>query len=314
MVLVPISGTRHSTRIVPFVRAILSLGVAAALAGLAACGAGADADTNDGRAHVVVTTTVLGDIVRHVVGAEADVEVIMPVGADAHEFSPSTRQAEAMTDAELLVVNGAGLEQPMAGLIGRARRVFTFADHVRLRTVGGVVDPHLWADPNEVSAAVGALGAAVGALPGVDAATVRRQASDYAAALGALDAEVVRTLAPIAAARRKLVTTHDAFGYFAARYDLHLIGAAIPSLTTSAASSAAGIERLADAVRREHVPAVFAETSQPTKLIDALADEVGGDIAVVELYTESLGAPGSSADTYVGMLRTDARRIAEALA
>ena len=296
-------------------RPVLSLAVAGSLLTLAGCGGtGARAGTDDGRARIVVTTSVLGDIVGNVVGDQADVQVVMPVGADPHEFSPSARQAEAMTDADLLVVNGAGLEQSMAGVVGRARHVFTFADHVRLRTVGDTVDPHLWNDPHEMAAAVEALGVEAATLPGVDAATVRRQAGDYAAELDALDAEIARALAPIPAGRRKLVTNHDAFGYFAARYGLQVIGAVIPSLTTSAASSAADLERLAALVRREHVPAIFAETTQPTKLADALADEVGGDVRVVELYTESLGEPGGGADSYVGMMGTDAQRIAGALA
>jgi zinc/manganese transport system substrate-binding protein len=288
-----------------------------ALLVLAGCGgSGADAGSDGGRPRVVVTTSVLGDVVRNVLGDQADVEVVIPVGADPHEFSPSVRRAEAMTDADLLVVNGAGLEQSMAGLVGRAKRVFTFADHVRLRTLDGddMIDPHLWNDPHEMAAAVEALGAEAATMPGVDAATVRRRAGDYAVELDAVDAEIARTLAPIPAGHRKLVTNHDAFGYFAARYGMQLVGAVIPSLTTSAASSAADIERLAALVRSEHVPAVFAETTGSTRLADALADEVGGGVRVVELYTESLGEPGSGADTYVAMMRTDAQRIAGALA
>jgi zinc/manganese transport system substrate-binding protein len=292
-------------------------GVVLAMTGCGGGGAGADSGSgasSGGRPHVVVTTSVLGDIVRNVVGDQADVEVVMPTGTDPHEFAPSARQAEAMQGADLLVVNGAGLEQSMHGVIDQAGRVFTFADHVQLRTVeGGAVDPHLWTDPHGIAGAVDALGAAVAGLPGVDAATVRRQAAAYKTTLDALDTEISSTLAPIPAAQRTLVTNHDSFGYFAARYDLTVVGTVIPSLTTSAASSAADLERLADVVRRQHVPAVFAETTEPTKLADALAAEVGGRVKVVELYTESLGAPGSGADTYVGMMRTNAQRIAGAL-
>ncbi len=150
-------------------------------------------------------------------------------------------------------------------------------------------------------------------LPGVDRTVVERQVAAYVEQLAALDTEISSTLAPIPAARRTLVTNHDSFGYFADRYDLRVIGAVIPSLTTSASASAADLEALADVVREQAVPAIFAETTQPTKLADALAAEVGSDVAVVELYTESLGEPGSGADTYVGMLRTDAQRIVEAL-
>jgi zinc/manganese transport system substrate-binding protein len=92
-----------------------------------------------------------------------------------------------------------------------------------------------------------------------------------------------------------------------------VVGTVIPSLTTGASTSAAALEDLAGVVREAGVPAIFGETTQPTQLADALAAEVGSDVAVVELYTESLGEPGSGADTYVGMLRTDAQRISQAL-
>jgi zinc/manganese transport system substrate-binding protein len=281
--------------------------------GAAACGGGARAGAGDARPTVVVTTSILGEMVRNVVGDQAAVEVIEPIGADPHEFSPSTRQAEAMVGADLLVVNGAGLEQSMRGVIQDADAVFTVADHVHLRTVAGGVDPHVWTDPREMATAMRALGSRVADLRGVDRTTVERQAEAYAARLDALDAEIATTLAPIPPARRKLVTNHDAFGYFGARYGLQVIGAVIPSLTTSASTSASDLEALAALTRKERVPAIFAETTQPAKLARALADEVGGDVKVVELYTESLGKPGSAADTYVGMLRTDAHRIAEAL-
>jgi zinc/manganese transport system substrate-binding protein len=297
-------------------RSVLNLATrlvgAAALLGAAACGGG-QAGAGDGSPTVVVTTSILGDMVRNVVGEQAAVEVIEPIGADPHEFSPSARQAEAMAGADLLVVNGAGLEQSMRGVIDEAHAVFTVADHVHLRTVDGGDDPHVWTDPHEMAAAMRALGARAATLPGVDPAAIERQADTYASSLDALDAEITTTLAPIPATRRKLVTNHDAFGYFAARYHLEVIGAVIPSLTTSASASASDLETLAALTKRAQVPAIFAETTQPAKLARALADEVGGDVQVVELHTESLGKPGSGADTYVGMLRTDAHRIADAL-
>ncbi len=293
-------------------RSVLNLVLAGSLIAAAACGGG-DAGADGDRATVVVTTSVLGDMVRNVVGEQADVEVVEPIGADPHEFSPSTRQAEAMAAADLLVLNGAGLEQSMQGIIDHAHAVFTVAEHVNLRSVGGGIDPHVWTDPHEMAAAMRALGTRAAELPDVDAAAIRRQSAAYADRLDALDAEITTTLATIPADRRKLVTNHDAFGYFAARYHLRVIGAVIPSLTTSASASASDLDALAALARKEQVAAIFAETTQPAKLAQALADEVGGPVQVVELYTESPGKPGSGADTYIGMLRTDARRIAEAL-
>src|SRR5690606_12055858 len=117
------------------------------------------------------------------------------------------------------------------------------------------------------------------------------------------------TLAVVPPERRKLVTNHDVLAYFADRYGFEVIGAVIPTTTTQSAASAAQIDRLAAIVAAEGVPAVFTDTSSPDDLAATLADEVG-DVAVVELYSESLGEPGSGADTYAGMVRTNAARIA----
>ena len=306
-----------------------------ALLGVAAAGCGRDAgaDAAAERPHVVVTTSVLGDVTRQLVGDAADVDVVMPIGADPHEFSPSARQAEAMQDADLLVVNGAGFEQGMAGIIDGAAAdgtpTFTVADHVALRHVGGGEhadehagdddhdhtgdDPHVWTDPTNIAAAITPLAVALQGLDGVDAAAIEQRATQYGRELQDLDAEVAAILAPIPAARRILVTNHEAMGYFADRYGFEVVGTVIPSMTTMASASAASVEALAEVIEERRVPAIFGETTQPTQLADALADEVGGDVEVVALYTESLGEPGSGADSYVGMLRTDAELIARAL-
>lgn len=299
----------------------------------AGCGGDDDAGASSDGPRIVVTTSILGDMVRNVVGDQADVDVIMPIGADPHEFAASARQAEAMQDADLLVVNGAGFEQGLDGIIDGARDdgtpVFTFADHVTLRTLDGGEhehededaghdhegsdDPHIWTDPTMMADAVGALAENVAELEGVDAATIEQSATSYGAQLTDLDTEITAVLAPIPDDRRVLVTNHEALGYFAARYGFEVIGAVIPSLTTSAGASAGDLEDLADIIRDAGVPAIFGETTQPTQLADALADDVGGDVQVVELYTESLGEEGSGAETYIGMLRTNAQRIAAAL-
>jgi zinc/manganese transport system substrate-binding protein len=277
----------------------------AALAGCAGDGGGGDAG---GRPSVVVTTSILGEVVGEVVGDAAEVEVLMPVGADPHEFSPSARQAEAVAGADLVVVNGAGLEASLEGVLDEAGgAVFTVADHVDL--LPG--DPHVWTDPHAMVAVVEALGAAVSALDGVGPG-VEARAGSFAAELAALDREIQDLLTPIPRERRVIVTNHQALGYFAARYGLEVVGAVIPSLTTGAAPSSADLEQLAEVIEDERVPAIFAETTSSTDLAEALAESVG-DVEVVELFTESLGPPGSGADTYAGMLRTDAERIREAL-
>ncbi|HLM65644.1 MAG TPA: metal ABC transporter substrate-binding protein [Acidimicrobiales bacterium] len=286
----------------------------------AACGgsSGSAADDGDGP-RLVVTTTILGDVVRELVRDEADVQVLMPPGADPHEFALSAREADDMAQADLVVVNGAGFEQGMADVIGSVEDagapMFTAADHVELRPFveedADEPDPHIWTDPTNMVAVTEALGDRLAAIDGLGEAVARRVGT-YIGEIEALDGEIERTLSAVPADDRKLVTNHEVFGYFAERYDFEVIGTVIPSGTTQAEPSSGEVDALAEVIRDAGVPAIFGETTQATTLADALADEVG-QVQVVELYTESLGEEGSGADTYLGMMATDADLIADAL-
>jgi zinc/manganese transport system substrate-binding protein len=262
---------------------------------------------------IVVTTSIIGDVVANLVGDQAHVEVLMPPNADPHEFAASARQAAALREADLIVTNGGGFEAGLDDTVAAAEddgvTVFSALDAVdRLGD-----DPHFFTDPARMAVAARALADFLpDHVPALDTAAFRRQAAAYVADLDALDAEVSSTLAPIPPERRKLVTNHDVFGYFADRYGFTVIGAVIPSITTQSQPSAGDLDRLAAQVTAAGVPAVFADTSSPEDLADALADEAGG-VRVVELYSESLGEPGSDGGTYADMMRTNAERIAEAL-
>lgn len=285
-----------------------------------------------------MTTNIFGDVVSSAVGDQADVEVIMPLGSDPHEFAPSARQAETMENADLLVANGAGFEEGMLDIIANVSdtgtEVFFFAEHVDLLDFAGEDehgdehddeegdehadeeggDPHLWTDPTRVATALEALEPVVASLAGVDSDELSASVDDYLAELSALDASMEETLAVVPDSQRSLVTSHEVFGYFADRFDFEVIGAVIPSLTTNAEPSAADIEELAELIEAEGIPAIFGETTQSTTLADVLADEVGAEVAVVELFTESLGEDGSGAETYVGMMQSNADLVAGALA
>jgi len=303
-------------RQMPFAAAALPL---LALAS-AACGdddgsAGASGD----RPHVVVTTNVLGDVVSDMVGGEATVEVIMPAGTAPHEFQASGQQVAAMRDADALVTNGAGFEEGLTETIEAAEQdgVRTFAaidaaDTLELDGDGGT-DPHFFTDPARMAAAAqGIADFLVDEVPGLDTPAFANQARATIDGLHALDGEVERTLSAVPANRRTLVTNHEVFGYFADRYGFDVVGAVIPAGTTQAEPSAAQLDELAHTIEAQHVPAIFVETSSPTRLADALADEVG-DVDVVELFSESLGEEGSGGETYAAMMRTNAGRIADAL-
>ena len=278
---------------------------------LVGCGGGESSEA--GRPTIVVTTNILGQVVGELVGELGEVEVVMPLGADPHEFEPSAQQAEAMEGADLLVINGAGFEAGLADVIDQAvadgAPVFDAAAQVDV--VAG--DPHIWMDPQRMIGVVEGLGTRLAAVDGIDTGALAGRVDDAVAELMALDAELTETLGAISPAERVLVTNHEVLGYFADRYGFDVLGAVIPSTTTGAQASAGDLEQLAATIREAGVGTIFAETTQSADLAEALADEVGAEVQVVELFTESLGEPGSGADTYVAMMRANAQLIADGL-
>lgn len=287
------------------------------LVGLSACSS-SDAG---GSPEVVVTTSILGDVVANLVGDAATVEVVMPPGSDPHAFSPSARQAVAMREADVLVVNGLDFEVGLRDTIDAAEAdgavVVTAADAVDVLPVGGVAgadpDPHFFTDPVRMADVVASLADSLARhVDGLDTPAYRDRVAAYLEDLAALDAEVVALLDSVPPERRVLVTNHEVLGYFADRYGFEVLGTVIPNGSTLAEPSAADLQALAAEIERVGVPAVFAETSSPARLAEALARE-GTQVAVVELYTESLGPAGSDGATYLDMVRTNAERIAAAL-
>lgn len=275
------------------------------------------------RPSIVVTTNVLGDIVRNVAGDQADVEVLLPPGADPHSFALSAAAAERLAGADLVVANGLGLEQAMGHHVRAARAdgvpVLEVAPLLEPRAFDagadeGRLDPHVWTDPVRMRTAVGIIEATVAELAGVDRATLEDRVDRYQRALTDAEASMRRRFASIPADRRVLVTNHHVFGYFAERFGFRVVGTVLPSGATLAAPSAADLEELVSVLRATDVPAIFADSSNPTLLAETVAREAGLDVAVVSIYTESLGPPGSGADTYLRMLDTNTDRIVAALA
>jgi zinc/manganese transport system substrate-binding protein len=304
-------------------RNVLTLAVAGTLLTIAAGCSSSDAVDDAGGPRIVVTTNVLGNMVTEALGdiaaTAATVEVIMPIGADPHDFAPSARQAEVMEDADLLVVNGLGFEAGMIGTIESALDAGAVAF-----SVGGViepvddVDPHVWMDPSLIATAFAgftdALFDSAGfAEAGIDRSHVERNVSAYVSRLDDLDTTISEILEPIPEDRRLLVTNHESLSRFADRYGFEVVGTIIPSLSTGAAASAADLEALGEIIRQDDIGAIFAETTESDRLARSLADEVGGSVQVVELFTESLGDPGTDADSYIGFMTINAERIAESL-
>jgi zinc/manganese transport system substrate-binding protein len=236
----------------------------------------------------------------------------------------------SLNEASLVVANGLGLEEGLADVLEAAEgdgvRVLEVAPLLDPIPFGAVtshdsvgdgadgadsVDPHVWLDPLRMGDAARLIASDLASI----APTVNwmERADTYASELAAADGAIVGMLGSISPGNRRLVTNHDSLGYLADRYDFEIVGTVIPSGSTFANPSSEQLATLIAVMRTEDVNVVFAETTQPELLADAIAAELGEDAIVVELYTGSLGEPGSGADTLVGLLRTNALRIAGAL-
>ena len=294
----------------------LLAGLGAALLGVAAgtgCGA-----ADDDRPLVVVTTNILGDVVGELVGEQAEVVTLMPPGADPHSFGISAQDAARIREADLLVSNGLGLEEGLATHVEAAR-----GDGVAVVEAGAAVepvewatedasgvDPHFWTDPAQMLAVVDSLSTALGEhVDGLDRERLAADAGEYRAQVQELDAWMTDQLATVPADRRNLVTNHHVFGHLADRYGFTVVGAVIPSGSTLASPSASDLEDLAGAIREAGVRTVFADSSQPDRLAQVLAEQAGLDVAVVPLFTESLTATGEGAETYLQMMRANTEDI-----
>jgi zinc/manganese transport system substrate-binding protein len=266
---------------------------------------------------IVATTTILGDFVHEISGDAVDVQVLMPVGADPHEFRASAKQVATMESATLVIANGLGLEEGMHSVldavesdgvpvlkVGELEPPRTFAD--------GRADPHVWFDPVRMANAAKAVAEKLAEIdPGATDWASRGDA--YAQKIMDTESHMRDLFDQIPADRRKLVTGHMAFGYLADRFGFEIVGVVIPGGGTMGEPSAEELASLARTIVSEDVPAIFTETTESPKLAETLAQEVGHDVKVVSLYTGSLGAAGSGADTYIGLLLTDANRITDAL-
>jgi ABC-type Zn uptake system ZnuABC Zn-binding protein ZnuA len=288
-------------------RILVPLCSAAVLAGtVAACGSDEPA-AGRARPIVVATTTQLGDIVRQVAGDDADVHQILQPNTDPHEYEPRAADVQATADAQLVVESGDGLDHWMPDVVAQAGghpAELTIAPGHTPRRIAGEegsrFDPHWWHDPRNVESAIAAIRDALIDVAPAGAAAYKANAAAYQAKVEALDAGIAACMARVPAAQRKLVTSHDAFNYLAARYGIKVVGAVIPSQSTQAQPSAGAVARLADTVRREHVKAVFPESSINPALARTLARETGAKAGYV-LYGDTLGPAGSAGDTYLKM-------------
>ena len=293
---------------------------AAVVASALACG------TNDepralmpgARLTVVATTVQIKALTKEVGGSYIGLHGIVPAGADAHEFEPVASDLKAIEDGNVILRHGLGLDDWLDGTLKAGKRaqvvVVTKGIKVRKADEDGrkVDDAHVWHDPDNDKIMIKNIADALGKADPSHAADYEANATAYQAKLDETKVRIQAIINEIPPANRKLVTNHDALSYFASAFGLKVVGAVIPSITTASEPSAGATAALLDTIRKENVKAIFAESSVNPGLARILANDAKVKV-VDDLYGDSLGGPGSGAETVDAMLLVNARKIADAL-
>jgi ABC-type Zn uptake system ZnuABC Zn-binding protein ZnuA len=277
---------------------------------LVAAACGDDSGSGGGRT-VVATTTQVADLVRQVGGSRISVDGMLRPGGDPHDYEPRPSDVAAVARADLVFRSGGEVDDWLGDVIddaGGNAQVVSLIDSVD--RIGD--DPHWWQDPRNAERAVEAIRARLTTLDPGGRAAYRRDAARLERRLRTLDARIAGCVARVPAAKRRIVTTHDALGYFARRYGVDVVGAVIPSLSTQAQASAGDVQKLVDQIRREHVEAVFPESSVNPDIERAIARVAGASVGG-KLYADSLGPKGSTGETYVGALSADAAALVKGM-
>ena len=316
------------------VRAAWTITLWVGLIGLLGACDGGSAGGSHGAAdlRVVATSSIVGDLVRQVAGDSADLTVLVPPDGDVHTYDPTPREGMAVTDADLVFAVGLGFEPWLDGMLASSAadaRLVNLSDGLRPRgastdhgeTAGhaghnhhhaGDADPHMWHDPRRVIVMVGSIVRALCEADPANAAAYAARGDAFVARLERLDGYIEQRVAELPVERRKLVTTHDAFGYFADRYGFEVISVLGSVSTESGDPSAAAMAEVADRVEAAGVKAIFVENILSPKLTRRLAEQ-GKSVAVASLYSDALGPPGSDGASYEQMMRHNVDTIVGAL-
>lgn len=275
------------------------------------------------RPRIVATTTVVADLVRQIGGERVAVDCLMAPGIDPHSYKPTPRDADRLAGADLVVASGLHLEGKLAGILERLgdRRPVAIAAEALpaddlIAVGGGLHDPHVWFDPKLWSRCAPVVAEALARVDPAAAETYRERAAAYATRLLELDERLRSRIASIPPDRRVLVTAHDAFRYFGRAYGLEVVG--VQGTSTESEAGLADINRLVDLVVNRGLPAVFIETSVSNRNVTALCEgaRARGHQVVLggTLHSDSLGGPGSGAETLEAALTRNVETIVAGLA
>ena len=265
------------------------------------------------RLNVVASFSILGDFVRTIGGDRVNVTTLVGADSDVHVYTPAPSDAKRIADAKLVIVNGLGLEGWLPRLVqssGSKAQVVTASAGIAPLKLGSAADPHAWQSVPNARVYVTDIASALVAADPDDADFFRAQAKAYLEKLETLDREVREAVARIPADRRKVISTHDAFGYFAAAYGIEFV--APLGVSTESEASARDIARIITQIRAQKIPAVFLENISDPRLIRRISAETGAKVGGT-LYSDSLTGEKGDAPTYIDMVRHNIKALTGAL-
>lgn len=284
---------------------------------IAAPAAGEDAQP---RNLVVASTSIIADLVRNVGGDRIDVKALVGPDGDAHVYSPTPRDAKEIATAAIVFVNGLGLEGWLPRLVsasGSKAPMIVVSKGIAPRRMPdeehpgrSVTDPHAWQSIADAQIYVANIRDGLVAVDPAGKAAYEANARAYLAKLDELENEVSTAIASIPAERRKIITTHDAFGYFGAAYGMSFI--APEGVSTDSEPSAKDVARIIRQIKQQKIPAVFLENVSDPRLIEQIARETGAAIGG-KLYSDALSEPAGPASSYIDMMRHNVRELTKAL-
>ena len=289
-----------------------------AVAACAPASNGAAGTGSAGKIGVVASISIIGDMVKNVGGDRINVQILVPVGADPHTFDPTPADIKSLSQAQIIFVNGAGLESWLDKLVKNVA-----GDHPVIAVSKGIPslkgdeqepegDPHMWFDAGNAIHYVEQIRDGLSQIDPQGAAIYKANAEKYIAQLQELDGFIEAQIKTLPSESRKLVTNHDTFGYYAKRYGMEVAGTVFDGVTPEKEPSPQDIAMLVQKIKAQKIKAIFAENTINPKLAEQIAQEAGVKV-VTNLYTDSLGAPGSDGDTYIKMMRYDTLTIVNAL-
>ena len=265
------------------------------------------------RLNVVASFSILGDFAKNVGGERVSVTTLVGPNGDVHVYTPAPADAQKIANAKIVIFNGLGLEGWLPRLVqsaGSRATMVTASQGITPRRLGSDADPHAWQSVANAKIYVANIRDALVAADPADAQVFRANADAYLTKLDALDREVREAIAQIPPERRKVISTHDAFGYFASAYGIEFI--APQGVSTESEASARDIAKIITQVRASKIPAVFLENISDPRLMRRIATETGARIGGT-LYSDSLTGEKGEAPTYIDMVRHNIKALTSAL-